>query len=100
MYQFSRAMYRELAPLVQDDRYGCLSHNRQAFLAACETYFRRLATGRHYFAKPGRTPFHDVRFHFPVACQMRVYRTIDRYMKVAGEYVDQREQEGLSLDGT
>ena len=35
-----------------------------------------------------------------MSCQMRVYRTIDRYMAVAAEYVDRREQEGVSLDGT
>jgi hypothetical protein len=100
MYQFSRAIYRELAPLVAEDRYGCLTHNRQGFLAACECSFERLATDRHYFARPARTLFNDVRFYFPMSCQMRVYRTIERYMRVAGEYVDQREQEGLSLDGT
>jgi hypothetical protein len=100
MYQFSRAMYRELAPLVTEDRYGCAAHNRQQFLAACETSFERLATDRHYFARPARTLFNDVRFYFPMSSQMRVYRTIERYMRVAGEYVDQREQEGLSLDGT
>jgi hypothetical protein len=100
MYQFSRAIYRELAPLVTEDRYGCLTHNRQGFLEACERSFERLATDRHYFARPARTLFNDVRFYFPMSCQIRVYRTIERYMQVAGEYVDQREQEGLSLDGT
>jgi hypothetical protein len=100
MYEFSRALYRELAPLVQDDRYASVGENRQAFLASCECSFRRLATDRHYFARPARTLFNDVRFYFPISCQMRVYRTVERYMKVAAEYVDMREQQGVSLDGT
>jgi hypothetical protein len=100
MYQFSRAIYRELAPMVKEDRYGCLAHNRHEFLEACERSFERLARDRHYFARPARSLFNDVRFYFPMASQMRVYHTIERYMRVAGDYVDQREQEGLSLDGT
>ncbi|HEX8646844.1 MAG TPA: hypothetical protein VF715_08065 [Thermoleophilaceae bacterium] len=93
-------MYRELSPIVQPDCHGCARESRRALLVSCERAFTRLATDRHYFARPTRTLFNDVRSHFPMTRQMDVYRVIDRYMHVAAEYVVQREQEGLSIDGS
>jgi hypothetical protein len=100
MYQFSRSLYRELGPLVVGDRYGTACQNRQHFLQACESAFQRLASDRHYFARPSRTLFNDVRIFFPICEQMRVYRVVDRYMRVAAQFVDEREREGVSLDGS
>jgi hypothetical protein len=100
MYQFSRSMYRELGPKVVADRYGSACENRQHFLQACEKAFQRLASDRHYFARPSRTLFNDVRIFFPITDQMRVFAVIDRYMRVASQFVDDREREGISLDGS
>ena len=100
MYQFSRAVYRELSPMVQPDCHGCARESQRALLTSCERAFTRLATDRHYFARPTRTLFNDVRTHFPMTRQMEVYRVIDRYMHIAAGYVVQREQEGLSIDGS
>ena len=100
MYQFSRSLYRELGPLVIGDRYGTAISNRQQFLASCENAFQRLASDRHYFARPSRTLFNNVRFYFPMQEQLRVYKVIDRYMRVATMFVDEREREGISLDGS
>src|SRR4051812_34628326 len=94
MYQFSRSLYRELGPLVVSDRYGTACNNRQHFLESCENAFQRLASDRHYFARPSRTLFNDVRFFFPIAEQIRVFRVIDKYMRVAAHFVDEREREG------
>jgi hypothetical protein len=99
MYQFSRAVYRELSPLVTEDRYMSVCEARRDVLDACERAFTRLATDRHYFARPARSLFNDVRVYFPMTRQMRVFRVIDRYMTVASQYVKQREQEGLGFDG-
>ena len=99
MYQFSRSMYRELGQMVVADRYGSACENRQHLLKACESAFQRLASDRHYFARPARSLFNDIRIHFPMTRQMRVYRVVDRYMSVASEYVARREQEGLTIDG-
>ena len=98
MYQFSRSLYRELAPLVVDDRWGATVH-RQQVLQACESAFTRLGNDRHYFARPTRTLFNDVRVHFPMKCQRHVYGLIERYVSIATMYVDLREREGLSMDG-
>ena len=100
MYQFSRSIYRELGQLVTPDRYASATENRQHLLKACESAFQRLASDRHYFARPSRTLFNDVRIFFPIQEQIRVYRVIDRYMRVATQFVDDREREGISLDGS
>ena len=100
MYQFSRAVYRELSPMVVEEALGCDRSSRRLVLESCERAFTRLATDRHYFARPTRTLFNDVRAYFPMTRQMEVYRVIDRYMHVAAEYVVQREREGLSIDGS
>jgi len=100
MYQFSRSLYRELGQMVVADRYASACENRQHLLRACESAFQRLASDRHYFARPSRTLFNDVRIFFPMGEQMRVYSVIDRYMRVATQFVDEREREGISLDGS
>jgi hypothetical protein len=99
MYQFSRSIYRDLAGEVIED--GKDAHaNRLAFLKSCESAMERLASDRHYFARPARSLFRDVRVYFPMSSQLRVYRTIEQYMALATEYVDRHMQEGLSLDGS
>ena len=98
MYQFSRAVYRELSPMVVEDNMS--AEARRDLLEACQRSFTRLARDRHYFARPSRSLFNDIRIHFPMARQMRVYRVVDRYMSVATHYVAQREQEGLTIDGS
>src|SRR3954467_8521561 len=100
MYQFSRSIYRELGPLVVEDRYGTACHNRQLFLQSCECAFKRLASDRHYFARPARSLFNDVRYFFPIQSQLRVYTTVQKYMTIASQYVDDRVCEGISLDGS
>jgi hypothetical protein len=98
MYQFSRAIYRELAPDVIDAP-GC-STNRRAMLAACEATCYRLASDRRYFAKPTRALFREIRIYFPIEKQPRVYHVIHRHLELAGGYVDRAIAEGLALDGS
>ena len=100
MYQFSRALYRELSPLIIRELHESETDARRDVLDACERAFTRLANDRHYFARPARSLFNDVRIHFPMTRQIRVYRVIDRYMSVASEFVEQREQEGVMIDGS
>ena len=97
MYQFSRAVYRELSPMVTEDNVA--AEARRDLLEACERAFGRLANDRHYFARPSRSLFNDIRIHVPMTRQMRVFRVVERYMCIATEYVARREQEGLTIDG-
>ncbi len=99
MYQFSRSIYRELAPDVTGDRVASIATNRELLLRECEAAVERLAADRHYFARPARTLFRDVRGYFPMSRQLRVYEVIERHMALASEYVDRAAEAGIRLDG-
>ena len=74
MYQISRAIYRELAAEIIEDRVPRRSAQPRARARACEAAIQRLATDRHYFARPSRTLFNDIRIFFPMSAQLKVYR--------------------------
>jgi len=99
MYRFSRAIYRELADEVIEDPYGGLYLNHERVLKACETAVERLATDRHYFAHPSRTLFNDIRVYFPMTSQLRVLRTIQRYLTLADEFLRRLPQNGFDAYG-
>ena len=100
MYHFSRSIYRELAPYIVEDRSGRAGpSNHERVLRACEAAVHRLATDWHYFAKPSKTLFGDIRIYFPLSAQPRVYRIVDRYMTFAKEYFSSRPLTGYDIDG-
>lgn len=99
MYQFSRSIYRELSESVVGDTCTSLVSNQQRLLHSCEAALERLANDRHYFARPVRTLFNDVRTLFPLDKQLRVYSVIERHMRLATDYVDYCAKEGASLTG-
>ena len=87
MYRFSRSIYRELAPDILEDRSGQVGPgNHERVLRACEAAVYRLATDGHYFARPTKTLFYDIRIYFPMSAQPRVYKVVDRYMSFASDY--------------
>ena len=100
MYQFSRGIYRELAPLV-DRSYGARRtfEVRRSLLRACEASVERLTTDRDYFARPARTLFGDIRCFFPVCRQEQVYRVVERYMALADEFVAALPRNGVDPQG-
>jgi hypothetical protein len=100
MYSFSRSIYRELSPYVSAERDEDLPGVRRGLLDACESTMRRLALDRRYFARPTKTLFSDVRTHFPISEQLRVYRVIDSHITLAIEYLEQLPDNGYGLDGT
>lgn len=100
MYQFSRAIYRELADeIIEEPRSALPNENHERVLRACEAAVERLATDRHYFARPARTLFQDIRAYFPMSCQQRVLHVIERYLAVADEYLLAQAQSGLDIRG-
>jgi hypothetical protein len=99
MYQFSRSIYRELSNCVVDDPRAALAVNRERLLRSCESALERLANDRHYFARPARTLFNDVRTLFPLNKQMLVYSVIERHMRLAADYVEQAARSGQSPTG-
>jgi hypothetical protein len=99
MYRFSRSIYRELAPaVIEDDRDPAGCSNKQAVLDACEEVIRRLTVDRRYFARPARRLFGEVRMHFSMGDQRRVWTVIDRNINLAIAFLD-RLPEGAGLDG-
>jgi hypothetical protein len=100
MYRFSRSIYRELAPDILEDRPGHAGpSNHERVLRACEAAVYRLGTDWHYFAKPTKTLFNDIRIYFPICSQERVYRVVDRYMTFARDYFASLPMSGYDVDG-
>ncbi len=100
MYRFSRHIYRELAPHIDDqDGIDAVYAARQDLLRACEATIRRLAGDRRHFARPAKTLFTEVREHFALADQVRVYIVIERYIDLAIDFLEQLPDD-VSLDGS
>jgi hypothetical protein len=94
MYQFSRGIYRELAADIIPERDA-----HQQVLHACEETVQRMATDRHYFARPARTLFRDIRRHFPMSAQARVLRVVQSYVSCADAYLAQLPHTGCDVNG-
>ena len=60
----------------------------------------RLATDRHYFARPVRSLFNEVRDFFPIEAQLHVLQVIERHVTMASEYVDTQARSGVTFDGS
>ena len=99
MYEFSRAIYRELAPEIVPDGQTSLRCAHEKVLKACEATIERLAFDRHYFAHPARTLFRDVRVHFPVGVQHRVYQVIEYHLSCADDFLLSQPRSGTDLAG-
>ena len=99
MYQFSRAIYRDLAPFITDDAAPNRIDAHAAVLKACEATMERLAGDRHYFKRPARTLFNDIRMYFPMSQQARVCLTVRRYLELAQAWLDRQPQHGYDVHG-
>ena len=101
MYQFSRAIYRELADEILEDPLSAMPYaNHERVLRACEAAIERLATDRYYFARPARSLFLEIRMHFPMATQRKVFVVIERYMSLADEFLRVSPTAGFEILGT
>ena len=100
MYRFSRAIYRELAADIIKPDLACSASDHDArVLRACESAVERLATDRHYFARPARTLFNDIRVHFPMRAQARVWRVVSAYLAAADEWLARQPRQGYDASG-
>jgi hypothetical protein len=93
MFQISRALYRELAADLPADA------DRSAVLQACEETVGRLVHDRHYFAHPARSLFADIRRHFPLAAQRRVYAVVERHLGATRQYLESSNEAMVLLTG-
>lgn len=97
MYQFSRSIYRELAPKIVEGSGACV--RKQHLLDACESTMQRLVNDRRYFARPTKALFTDLRTHFPISEQAFVYRVVDRNVRMALQYLESVPVDELLLTG-
>lgn len=89
MFEFSRGIYRELAPYAEPA-------SRRDVLTACEAAMERLATDRLYFARPARRLFADVRHCFPLPEHERVWCVVSSYVAAAEAHLDRTP---MTVDG-
>ncbi|MGH2922417.1 MAG: hypothetical protein ACRDKH_00100 [Solirubrobacterales bacterium] len=99
MYHFSRCIYRELAPRVapaDDVEARCAA--RHEVLDACEATIRRMAYDRRHFARPAPKLFAEIRDHFPLAEQVRVYMVVEHYVNLVEDFLESLPDDFV-LDG-
>lgn len=99
MYRFSRAIYRELARDIRPVGHEGLRSAHEHVLRACEASIERLASDRHYFRRPARTLFNDVRPYFPVTAQERVWNVVSAYLACADDWLARQPARALALEG-
>jgi hypothetical protein len=100
MYRFSRAIYREIAPAIIEPEHAANPYgNHERVLRMVEATIERMATDRHYFARPARTLFKDVRVYFPMNSQLHVLHVIECYLAHADEFMRTQPQNGYDLAG-
>src|SRR5438876_3502457 len=99
MYQYSRAIYRSIKDLTDPyvDASTQLEYRREV-LAACEGTMERLAADPHYFARPDRTLFQDIRRYFPITAQAQVAWTVREGVSAAVTFIDAQIEAG-AFDG-
>jgi len=100
MYQYSRAIYRSIKDLIDPyvDQVTQLEYRRQV-LAACEGTMERLAADPHYFAKPDRTLFADIRRYFPITAQAQVAYSVNQGVGAAVEFIEEQIESGAFEGG-
>jgi hypothetical protein len=99
MYQYSRAIYRAIKDLIDPyvDEETHLEY-RCAVLHECQQTMERLADDPHYFARPDRSLFSDIRRYFPITAQARVAWSVREGVSAATAFIEQQIEAGL-LDG-
>jgi hypothetical protein len=100
MYQYSRAIYRSIKDLIDPyvDPITQLEYRREV-LAACEGTMERLAADPHYFAKPDRTLFADIRRYFPITAQAQVAYSVNQGVGAAVDFIEEQIESGAFEGG-
>src|SRR5918998_771600 len=95
MYQYSRAIYRSIKDLI--DPYSdpeTQLESRRAVLEQCEQTMERLAADPHYFAKPDRALFQDIRRFFPITAQAQVAWAVKEGGGAAMSFIEDQLEAG------
>src|ERR1700719_2457658 len=100
MYQYSRAIYRSIKDLIDPyvDPSTHLEYRREV-LAACEGTMERLAADPHYFAKPDKALFQDIRRYFPITVQAQVAWSVTHGVSAAVAFLEEQIEIGACEAG-
>jgi hypothetical protein len=99
-YHFSRAIYRELSPYIVEDRPSAQREtNNELVLRSCEQAMQRLLSDPRHFAKPARSLFNEIRIHFSMATQLRVYLVVKHNVELALAFVAKLPEQALDDSG-
>ncbi len=100
LYQVSRGIYRALANDILPDRFGGgAANNHEAVLRACEATVERMVRDRDEFPRPARSLFNDIRIHFPMTAQGRVWSVVECHVACAQGYIDRLPRAGYDEAG-
>jgi len=100
MYQVSRGIYRALSSEILPDRFGGgAANNHEAVLRACEATIERMMRDRDEFPRPARSLFSEIRVHFPMSAQGRVWTVVERHVACARGYIDRLPRAGCDHEG-
>ena len=100
MYQYSRAIYRSIKDLIDPYADGATQlEYRREVLAACEGTMERLASDPHYFAKPDRALFQDIRRYFPITVQAQVAWSVNEGVGAAVLFIEEQIEAGTFEGG-
>jgi hypothetical protein len=100
IYQLSRAIYRELAPYVIRERPPSQSEtNHELVLQGCERAMARLVTDGRHFSKPARSLFNEIRVHFSISAQLRVYLLVKHSVELAARLLARLPEQELNGNG-
>lgn len=98
MYELSRAIYRDLRPLLAvDARHP--GRVERLLLSACEQIVEGIAGGLNYFPTPAAHLFADVRFLFPVGAQARAREIIGGQISRAQSQLEETLAGNGSVNG-
>ncbi|MDF2750403.1 MAG: hypothetical protein K0T00_1579, partial [Gaiellaceae bacterium] len=95
MYQYSRAIYRSIKDLIDPYANSATQlESRRAVLEQCEQTMERLAADPHYFAKPDRALFQDIRRYFPITAQAQVAWAVTEGVGAAVGFIEEQLEAG------
>ena len=97
MYRYSRAIYRDLQPMLLENQLRP-ELGQRFLLSACERTVERLARDHRRFARPAAALFADVRALFPVSRQLAVYDIIEAHIEASLIFLDEEIAERGSAD--
>jgi hypothetical protein len=98
MFEFSRQIYRELAPRIDAPDSQAAVMVRRRLVEACDRAMTRVAEDPEVADRLRRTLFRDIRYFFDLGEQERVWRTVSRALAIAGQRVRQAHEQGRDLD--